>query len=353
MIDLNVLEESLTDEKVIELLAFLGNDEYINKDDCIIFKTICHNVDPEDASLKLYYYKKNHRFVCYTECGDSFNIYTLFERRYKLLGIKYNFYRDIILKISDGKVVHKDNTGFYSVYESNYDKYRKTKPLVNLPHYNENILNIYTSFATPEWLEDGISEEVMNIYNIKYSIVNNKIIIPHYDIDNNLIGIRGRALNENDLLIGKYMPVQIEGYTYSHPLSYNLYGLNVVKDNIKKYELAIVAESEKSALQYMTMFGKDKAICVACCGSSFHRYQLDLLLSCGAKKVLIAFDKEGETWEKRQKYYNKLYSICNKYKNFCKMGFVFDSSNLLNLKDSPFDKGKEIAMKLIEQGVWI
>ena len=303
MIDLNILEESLTDEKVIELLAFLGNDEYINKNDCIIFKTICHNVDPEDASLKLYYYKKNHRFVCYTECGDSFNIYTLFERRYKLLGIKYNFYKDIILKISDGNVVHKDNTGFYSVYESNYDKYRKTKPLVNLPHYNKNILNIYTSFATPEWLEDGISEEVMNIYNIKYSIVNNKIIIPHYDIDNNLIGIRGRALNENDLLIGKYMPVQIEGYTYSHPLSYNLYGLNVVKDNIKKYELAIVAESEKSALQYMTMFGKDKAICVACCGSSFHRYQLDLLLSCGAKKVLIAFDKEGETWEKRQKYY--------------------------------------------------
>lgn len=353
MIDLNILEESLTDEKVIELLAFLGNDEYINKNDCIIFKTICHNVDPEDASLKLYYYKKNHRFVCYTECGDSFNIYTLFERRYKLLGIKYNFYKDIILKISDGKAVHKDNTGFYSVYESDYDKYRKTKPLVNLPHYNKNILNIYTSFATPEWLEDGISEEVMNIYNIKYSIVNNKIIIPHYDIDNNLIGIRGRALNENDLLIGKYMPVQIEGYTYSHPLSYNLYGLNIVKDNIKKYELAIVAESEKSALQYMTMFGKDKAICVACCGSSFHKYQLDLLLSCGAKKVLIAFDKEGETWEKRQKYYNKLYNICNKYKNFCKMGFIFDSSNLLNLKDSPFDKGKEIAMKLIEQGVWI
>lgn len=103
----------------------------------------------------------------------------------------------------------------------------------------------------------------------------------------------------------------------------------------------------------MTMFGKDKAICVACCGSSFHRYQLDLLLSCGAKKVLIAFDKEGETWEKKQKYYNKLYNICNKYKNFCTMGFIFDSSNLLDLKDSPFDKGKEITMKLIEQGVWI
>lgn len=353
MIDLNILEESLTDEKVIELLTFLGNDEYIDKDDCIIFKTICHNEKAEDASLKLYYYKKNHRFVCYTECGDSFNIYTLFERRYNLLGIKYNFYKDIILKISDGKVVQKNNTGFYSVYESDYNKYKRNKPIVNLPHYNRNILNIYTSFATPEWLEDGISKEVMDIYDIKYSIANNKIIIPHYDINGNLIGIRGRALNDDDLLIGKYMPVQIEGYTYSHPLSYNLYGLNIVKDNIKKFEMAIVAESEKSALQYMTMFGKEKAICVACCGSSFHKYQLDLLLNCGAKKILIAFDKEGETWDKKKKYYNKLYSICNKYKNFCTMGFIFDSSNLLDLKDSPFDKGKEITMKLIEQGVWI
>ena len=49
--------------------------------------------------------------------------------------------------------------------------------------------------------------------------------------------------------------------------------------------------------------GKEKAICVACCGSSFHKYQLDLLLNCGAKKILIAFDKEGETWDKRKKYY--------------------------------------------------
>ena len=107
---------------------------------------------------------------------------------------------------------------------------------------------------------------------------------------------------------------------------------------IQSEPLEIMDKSEKSALQYMTMFGKEKAICVACCGSSFHKYQLDLLLNCGAKKILIAFDKEGETWDKRKKYYNKLYSICNKYKNFCTMGFIFDSSNLLDLKDSPFDK---------------
>lgn len=106
-------------------------------------------------------------------------------------------------------------------------------------------------------------------------------------------------------------------------------------------------------MQYATMFGMNKNICVACCGSSFHKYQLDLLIKSGAEKVLIAFDKEGENQKEKEKYFLKLRNICNKYKNFCQMGFIYDSSNLLELKDSPFDKGPEIAKKLINQGVWI
>lgn len=101
------------------------------------------------------------------------------------------------------------------------------------------------------------------------------------------------------------------------------------------------------------MFGKEKNICVACCGSSFHNYQFELLLKAGAEKILIAFDKEWETWKEEEKYFNKLKSICDKYKNKCKMGFIFDTQNLLNFKDSPFDKGPEVCKNLIKQGVWI
>lgn len=88
----------------------------------------------------------------------------------------------------------------------------------------------------------------MKLYNIRYSILQNKIIIPHYDVDNNLIGIRGRALNEEDLVYGKYMPIQIENKIYSHPLMFNLYGLNIVKNNIKRLKTAIIAESEKASM---------------------------------------------------------------------------------------------------------
>lgn len=329
----------------------LGADRYQETDKAIIFPTICHNADSADASMKLYYYPKTHTFHCYTDCGCTFNIYEMFKKRYELFNQDYSFYQDIVLKIEPNptKTIHRE---FIQRYESIYD-YEDHTVEVNMPPISKGLLNIYDFYPTPEWLNDGISEEAMKHYNILYSIADNKIIIPHYDKDDNLVGIRGRALNEEDLKFGKYMPVKIEGKFYAHPLGYNLYGLNVVKDNIKKFKMAIVAESEKSCMQYETMFGAENNIVVAACGSSFHKYQLDLLLEAGAERVLIAFDNEGETQEEKFKYFEKLRNLCLKYQNYCVMGFVFDRSGLLKLKQSPFDCGPEVATKLLSKGVWL
>ena len=49
-------------------------------------------------------------------------------------------------------------------------------------------------------------------YNIKYDIVNNRIIIPHFDIDNNLIGIRCRNLSPQ--AEAKYCPIYLENKWY-------------------------------------------------------------------------------------------------------------------------------------------
>lgn len=350
MSELRDLIENLNDEKVIEIMANLGADEYKNTDNAIIFKTICHHHDQRNGNFKLYYYKNSKLFVCYSCCG-TFNIIELFKKRYELLNIQYDFYKDIVLKLGGG-TFKKEKDTFYQPYEPLYEP-KKNNLKVSLKHFNKGVLNAFTFYPTQEWLNDGIGIEAMKNYNILYSIEENKIIIPHYDIDNNLIGIRCRPLNEEDLIVGKYLPITIEGTNYAHPLGYNLYGLNLVKNNIKKYKMAIVAEGEKAALQYETMFGKDRNIVVAACGSNFSKYQLDLLLKCGAEKVLLAFDKEGETWKEKEKYFSKLKAICERYKNYCSLGFIYDNSGLLKLKQSPFDCGADIAAKLISKGVWI
>lgn len=354
MIDLKQLQNSLSDEYIIELVTELGSDEYKDTSDAIIFKTICHNHDSDEASLKLYYYKKNKSFHCYTECGCNFNIYELFKRRYELLGITYNFYKDIVLKIAKKTSIHDMEDEFYDVYKSNLDRYKPHIIDVKLTAINPAILNTFSIFYTPEWKADGISEEAMKTFGIRYSISQNKIIIPHFNENNELVGIRGRALNPEDIAIGKYMPIQIGEKIYSHPLGYNLYGLNLNKENIRKWKTAYLFEGEKSPMLFETYYGREKNIAVATCGSNFSLYQFQLLRRAGAERIIIAYDNEGKTWSEKEKQREKLVKICKRYNKECLMGFITDTSGLLGLKDSPIDKGKETFELLRRKGVvWI
>lgn len=88
----------------------------------------------------------------------------------------------------------------------------------------------------------------------------------------------------------------------------------------------------------------------AVCGSSFNKYQLNILLKyCHPKEIVICFDKEEKQGE--EKYLKKLYHICEKYKNYCNFSFIYDMENLLDMKDSPTDKGEEIFRKLLDRRI--
>ena len=189
----------------------------------------------------------------------------------------------------------------------------------------------------------------MDRFKILYSISQNKIIIPHFNEKGELVGIRGRTLNEEEAqTFGKYMPVQIENKWYSHPLSLNLYGLDINKDNIKKNGICYLFEAEKSCLQ-MDSFSMPNCS-AAICGSNFNKFQLKLLLKTASpKEIVICFDKEE--LPKEDKYFYKLLKLCRKYSKYCNFSFIYDRENLLDLKDSPTDKGEEIFKKLLEKRV--
>lgn len=347
MLDYQGIINSLESDRIIELMQKLGADRYVEKDDCIIFPTICHNISASDASMKLYYYKDNKFFYCYTQCS-AMSIFKFLEEYYKTREIDYDWYNDIYL-VAKNCALTKSIEGFARVqYQSLKDRYRKKEQPI-LKEYQAGVLEIFQKTYPVEWLNDGISKEAMDKFNILYYPIQNKIIIPHYSIEDKLIGIRGRALNLDEIeKVGKYLPLQIEQTWYKHPLSLNLYGLNVNKDNIKKYKRVFVFESEKSVLQFESF--KQPHCAVAVCGSAFNKYQLNLLLKyCSPKEVILCFDNEEK--QNEEKYFNKLYKICQKYNNYVNMSFIYDRQNLTEKKDSPSDKGEEIFNKLIERRV--
>lgn len=350
-IELNDLKLQLNPQDIIDIMFdFFQVDTYLEKDSVIIFPTICHNKNANSASLKLYYYKDSHKFHCYTECGDTFDIFDLIERRYKLLNKPYNFILDAYYPIAD-RIDFQTTTG--DIYQPVYEQYLRKEQKTVLKVRNPNVLAAFSNYYTPQWIKEGISVKTMKEFNIKFAPVENKIVIPHYNIDNELIGVRARALNEEDIIqFGKYGPMRIQGIWYSHPLSLNLYGLNKNKQNIQKIQKAIVFESEKSVMLYHEHYPKDN-IAVAVCGSSFNKIQLTLLLELGVNEIIIAFDKEYQEYPSKEsdKYFYKLLALCKKYQNYIDMSFIFDTRNLLGYKDSPIDINKAVFEQLIKERV--
>ena len=351
-INLQELRENLTEEHIIKIVLGLGAEKYEDKGNALIFPTICHNTRESEASMKLYYYKESHMFNCYTECSENFDIFDLIKRVKEVNHEEFNFY-DTVYKIADLVEFNIFSVATKENYISNVDKYKPEQEEINLIEYDKKVLDVFRWMPTVEWLTEGISEEVMRKFNIMYYDYQNKIVIPHYDINNRLIGIRGRALDPVEAeLYGKYTPLKVENTIYRHPLSFNLYGINNNKEDIKKYKTAIIFEGEKSVLKYGDMYGYN--IAVASCGSNLNLRQIELLVKeLQVENIIIAYDKEFSNFASKEgeNYYNKLSKICKKYANYCNFYFLFDFKNLLQLKDSPIDKGKEIFEELMKNKV--
>ena len=339
---------NLDTDSVIHLMTELGADRYDDRGDFVIFPTICHNLESSEASMKLYFYKKNKMFVCYTECG-SMSIFKFLRTYYEERQIEYDWYQDIYEVVCNCSSF-KQKEGFIKpVYKSLKERYSVVRKEVQLPEYSPNVLDCFVKYYPPEWLNDGITKEAMDSFDISYSISQNKIIIPHYDINGCLVGIRGRALNEWEVdNVGKYAPIRVENIWYKHPLSMNLYGLNITQKNIRAHSICFLFESEKSVMQAESF--RLPNCSVAVCGSNFNKYQLNILMkTCAPHEIVLCFDKEELPGE--DKYFNKLWSICQKYKNYCNFSFIYDREGLLDLKDSPTDKGEETFIKLLGKRV--
>lgn len=337
--------DALTIENVKDFLISLGVSNIIEKDGELICPTICHNPIDEAETMKLYWYQNYKLFHCYTECADNMSIFTLY-RKYMALNQHEITFEEAVMYVK--KFVTGLETESYKVKRRetySKEKYYIEKSIIQLDEYNENAMDCFVKYHHPLWLREGITDEVMDIFNIRFSILDNKIIIPHYDINGHLVGIRGRALNQEEVDSGcKYMPIQIGDTMYAHQLHFNLYGIWENQNAIRKYRRCVLFEGEKSVMLDKVFYGDD-SVALAVCGSKVNKYQINMLTKLlGVNDITIAFDKEYNSWKDADgvTYRKKLMNICKKYSNYADFYYIFDDKDLTGLKDAPVDKGKEV-----------
>ena len=352
------IKNNLSLEQVQDLLYSLGGNPIV-KGEMIMAQTICH----AGHSHKLYYYNNTKLFRCYTNCGDAFDIFDLILKVKKTDGIDWvlpqavnfivNFYGLAIQaensffsneELDDWKVLNK--------YEHSSSQEKEEK-IVEFKFYDDKILKFLPRPKILPWSKEGITQEAMDKSGICYNPVSQGIVIPHYNIDGRLIGIRERTLIKENESNGKYKPAILNYQMYNHPLGFNLYNLNNSKDNIKQIKKVFIFEGEKSCLLYQSYFGVENDLSVAVCGSSLISYQVQLLLSLGVEEIIIAFDKQfkeigDDEWKAWTK---KLKDLHKKYGTQIQMSFMFDKWGLLGYKDSPIDCGKEKFLELFERRI--
>ena len=346
--DKEEVKELLELEDIFNLLEFLGAEPQMYGS-YIVAKTICHNGDTH----KLYYYENTALCKCYTGPCGTFDIFELIQKVQdlnlnKAIYFVVNFFNlqsqlaetDEDFSIEDWKI-------FSQASKLGEIKTKNDKIILpQIPNYIEH----YPQPRLLNWEKEGILYDVCKFMNIHYNPVNGSILIPHCDDTGKLVGIRQRTLVKEDEVYGKYKPARLQGTLCNHPLAFNLYGLDIAKNNIRDLRTAIVVESEKSVLQYISYFGTKSDICVAVCGSSLSRYQFNLLLDCGIKELVIGFDKDFEDFdgEEFHKVEQKLLKLYDKYRPYVNISFLFDNKkdNVLGYKDSPLDKGKDVFLHL-------
>lgn len=342
--DLKLLD-TIPEEVIVELVESVGGVEHRRDEKHIWFSTICHHGDSD----KLCFNRDSKKFYCYTNCGA--------------MGVA-DFVMQVF-NISLGEAVvylqrllpHGIETSYQSSKE--YEELREFLDTIRLKDEAFEVKELIThalecfedNVFYEGWIDEGISIETMQEFGIRWDEITKSIIIPHFNIDGKLVGIRTRQI---EAVRAKYMPLTFGGDTYSHPLGMNLYGLNLHKKGIKKSRQALVVESEKSVMKHHTWYGSDSNA-VAVCGFNMTSEQRRLLLGLDVEEVVLAFDHdvpmnvtEDTITEEYERYCEVVNRIGQALAPYCRVTVLVDEQGLLGMKDSPLDCGQEVFLELMK-----
>lgn len=416
--DAKEIIKSLEISDIIKILKSLNADHKMLDNITIAFNAICHSrIDSNEFkqnTFNLVYYDSSKSFICYSGCGrKNYNIFTLVSKIFETqFNEQLSFYESIeyvanlcdiekrqtieqntFINCEKIKVINGwgETFAFSSIgkeikkQEHIKELFRKNQEItksfiengeiLELPEINFNDLCLYyEDFSKVKnynylWLNEGISLETIKKYQIMFDNRNKEIIIPHYDQNHRLVGVRSRLLNPEAIeQQGKYRPTYCGGALLNHPTSQVLYGLDKNLEEIKFTKKAILFEGEKSVLKLDSQLSDSKYnISLAVCGSSISDTQLKILKELGVEEIVIAFDKEFmkpengtllqiknmEYIKKYDEYLEKRRRILNKVGRFFNVKFIMDSQDkpLLEFKQSPIDAGIDIFMYLCQNSV--
>lgn len=200
---------------------------------------------------------------------------------------------------------------------------------------DNSVLEQFAHVAITPWLEEGISQEAIEKYNVRLDVSNSRIVYPVYSNDGRLINIKGRIVFDDFKAVGaaKYI-----NYYKVGKLDY-LQGYSINKDFIQSANEIIIFEGIKSCMK-LDDCGIHNSVSAET--SRLSDYQVRFLARQGYN-VVIAFDSDVDI--------KKIRNNVKMLSRFTNVSIIFDRHNLLPPKSSPIDAGYEVWEQLYNERV--
>ena len=312
------------------------------------------NVNPLEGSPKLIFYPDSHIFMGYT-AGRSYDIISLVQTRLALLKQPCSFL-DACQFIIDTTNINPDSISRIKkdghIYDwSNLERFIRVRKYGNqLSEYNRNIIDTLPPLYPQAWIDEGISEETMDKYQIRYYERCNQTVIPCFDDEARLVGVRVRNWDKDKVEQAKYMPlVTLDGQCYKFNTNQVFYGINYNKPEIERTGKVIIVESEKAVMKLDTYMGRHN-IALGMYGSNLGIQRRNQLLKMGVNTVSYVVDNDfiGQDDEFFEQWREKIRHFIKLWDGFCRVEIVWDNLGLLGPKENATDRTKEVWEQLWE-----
>lgn len=314
----------------VDLVEYVSHDlELERKGD----EYFAHCPKHTDNTASLSFTPATNKFYCFS-CGRGGGIIN-YLRLYEGLSLDDAVNKAARLANMDLKCMCKSKTILFlkKMKRQKQEKQKFVHPILDYSEYA-----FYKKEPVQEWLDEGIQQDVLDLFDVRIDSFGNRIVYPVYDIDGNLINVKGRTryLNYKSMGIPKYInykPVGCMDY---------FQGLNVTLSDVKSKGEIIIFESIKSV---MKAYGWGYTNCASAEKHTLTEEQIKLLLSLKVN-VVFAYDSDISYRDR-----DVLDSV-NRLKALTNVYVIEDRRGLLGGKDAknaPVDLGKAIWEKLYNE----
>ena len=279
--------------------------------------------------------RETNKFFCFSS-GVGGNVFTFIK---KYLNCTTREAVDVLKKYANIDELSDDgriNSGKIEATKT-CKKFMKPKPTnkqSKVTYYPNNYMERFENNEEKLsiWKNEGISKETLEEFEVKFDSFSNRIVYPIRDLSGEIVNIGGRTVDP------LWKEKKQRKYTYfSGWGSLNvIYGLFENIGSIVDKKEIILFEGCKSVLIAHT-WGINN--CGAILTSHLNPNQMKLLAKLGCR-VVFALDKDVRIREDHN---------IQKLKNYVNIEYLWDKSDLLEEKDAPVDKGKEVFEKLYEE----